>query len=84
MTENTPQPEGLFGEGGPESAAINARTDAALGVFVDIIAFESSETVKSLGPYPDTRTAEKADRGVQYQMDHERFYTQIRNEGAPA
>lgn len=78
------QPEGLFGEGGAESAAINARTDEALAVFIDLIAFESSETIKSLGPYPDVRTAEKADRGLQYQINHERLYTQIRNEGVTA
>lgn len=48
--------------------------------YVDIISYETSETVKSLGPYPDERTAEKAERGLGYQLDHERYYTQTRAE----
>lgn len=32
---NIAQPEGLFGEGGPVSASIHERTDAALTILVD-------------------------------------------------
>lgn len=48
--------------------------------YVDIIDHETSETIKSLGPYDSNRTAEKADRGLNYQIDHSRYYTQIREE----
>ena len=52
--------------------------------YVDIISHKANETVKSLGPYNSEKTAEKAERGLLYQLDHGRFYTQIRQEGAPS
>lgn len=51
--------------------------------YVDIIEFESSETVKSIDPYESERTAEKAERGLGYRLDRGRFYTQIRIDSAP-
>ena len=48
--------------------------------YVDIIEYETEETVKSLGPYPTDRMAEKADRGLGYQLDHSRFYSQLRKD----
>lgn len=45
--------------------------------FVDVIEYESGKTVKSLGPYSE-RQAEKADSGVNRQLNHADFYTIIR------
>ena len=46
--------------------------------YVDIIRYDDDETEKTLGPYSSEREAEKAERGVGYQLDHARFYTQVR------
>lgn len=48
--------------------------------YVDIIDAGTSETIETLGPYDSARTADKADRGLNYQIDHSRYYTQTREE----
>jgi hypothetical protein len=48
------------------------------GYFVDIIRYADDETEKTLGPFYSERQAEKAERGLWYQLDHSRFYTQVR------
>lgn len=49
--------------------------------YVDIIEHDVEKVFKSLGPYDSEHQAEKADRGLNFQIDHGRFYTQIRGEG---
>jgi hypothetical protein len=48
--------------------------------YVDIISYEGENVVKSLGPYESKRLAEKAERGLSYQLDYSRFYSQTRQE----
>ncbi len=49
--------------------------------YVDIIQYDTDEVVETLGPYASERQADRADSGVNINLDHERFYTQIRKEG---
>lgn len=49
--------------------------------YVDIIDRETGATVKALGPYATTRIADKAQRGVELNLDHSTYYTRIRDGG---
>ena len=45
--------------------------------FVEILSEETCAVVKSLGPYTSERQAEKAERGVSANLDHDRYYTRV-------
>lgn len=42
---------------------------------VEIVSYKTGEVVKTLGPYANERLAEKAERGVEANLDHENYYT---------
>ncbi len=46
-----------------------------LQLFIEIVDFQTDEVVKKLGPFPSERQREKADRGVNINLNHERFFT---------
>lgn len=48
--------------------------------YVDVIEYDTDEVVKTLGPYTTERLADEIERVLGYQIDHQRFYTQIRKE----
>lgn len=48
--------------------------------FVDFIDLVSGSTLKSRGPYYSERQAETAERGVNRNLNHASYYTQIREE----
>lgn len=50
--------------------------------YIDIISHETGETIKTLGPYASGRLADRAESGLTRQIDHERFYSRQRKEGA--
>lgn len=45
------------------------------GLFVEIVEFPGDKVIERLGPYGSENAAEKADRGVNSNLNHERFYT---------
>lgn len=47
------------------------------GHFVEIVSHVGDNVVKTLGPYDSERTAERAERGVEMNLDHASFYTRI-------
>lgn len=49
--------------------------------YVDIIVRETGTTIKALGPYATARTADKAQRGAEQNLDHSMYYTRTRDEG---
>ncbi len=48
------------------------------GFYVAIVAFNDEATVREIGPQPTKKGAEKVEDGVNINLDHERFYTEIR------
>lgn len=48
--------------------------------YVDVVRAATGEIEKSLGPYGSERTAERAEDGLNRNIDHERYYTDIREE----
>lgn len=44
---------------------------------VEIRAYDDDQPVKALGPYASKRQAERADGGVNINLDHSAFYTAI-------
>ncbi len=48
-----------------------------MGWFVDIIEYEGDKVEKTLGPYGTERQADRADDGVNINLNHERFYTRV-------
>lgn len=44
---------------------------------VEVVDLETSKIVKTLGPYSSERQAERADDGVQHNLNHEAYFTQI-------
>jgi hypothetical protein len=44
-------------------------------MYVEVVSYETGEVVKTLGPYASERLAEKAERGVEANLDHENYYT---------
>lgn len=48
--------------------------------FVDVVAVASDEVVRTLGPYESESLAERAERGLNMQINHESFYTNAREE----
>lgn len=47
--------------------------------YVEIIEYDTEEVVKSLGPMEKYRT-EKVDAGMNINLNHEKYYTAIRQE----
>lgn len=47
--------------------------------FVHIIEHGTERVESELGPYDSERTAERADDGVNRNLDHSRFYTMVRS-----
>lgn len=45
--------------------------------YIKIVSYESGETVKEIGPYASERSADRGEAGVNVNLDHERFYTEI-------
>lgn len=43
---------------------------------VEVVAYENDEVVKTI-PCDDERSAERVERGVEINMDHERFFTRV-------
>ena len=44
-------------------------------MYVEVVSYETGEVVKTLGPYASERLAEKAQDGVDANLDHENYYT---------
>lgn len=47
---------------------------------VHIVDRDTDAVIKVLGPYHSAREAEKAERGVNRQIDHANYYTRIHEE----
>lgn len=47
------------------------------GFFVQIIESATNNVEKELGPYASERLADRADNGVNINLDQERFYTLV-------
>lgn len=47
--------------------------------FVDILSYEDDTRIRRLGPFPSMHLADKADDGVNRNLNHEMFYTEIVN-----
>ncbi len=45
--------------------------------FIDIVEYEGDRIEKTLGPYGSERVADRGDRGVNINLNHERFYTRV-------
>lgn len=43
--------------------------------WVELVESPGDVVVKRLGPFPSERMAEKCERGVNINLNHERFYT---------
>lgn len=44
---------------------------------VNVVEYKTGDVVKTLGPYPSERQAEKADDGLQRNLNHELYFTEI-------
>lgn len=44
---------------------------------VEIVAFDGRRVEHTIGPYASERLAERADAGLNRQLDHGRFFTRI-------
>ncbi len=44
-------------------------------LFVEVVESATDEVVKRLGPFASEHLAEKADRGANINLNHDRFYT---------
>lgn len=45
--------------------------------YVQVIEFDTGEAIRRLGPYNSKRLAENAERGIERNLDHSRFFTRI-------
>jgi hypothetical protein len=45
--------------------------------FVEIRLYETDEVEKTLGPFPNERMADKADRGLNINLNHDLYYTLV-------
>jgi hypothetical protein len=50
--------------------------------YVEVLKIGTDEIVRRLGPH-DERTAERVERGVSINLDHEKFYTRIVEDEQP-
>lgn len=47
---------------------------------VDVIAYDDGAVVKTLGPFATQRAADRADDGLNRNLDHAAYYTVIRRQ----
>ena len=48
--------------------------------YVDVIETATGNTVQSIGPTYSRRSAEQVERGVNINLNHEKFHTEVREE----
>ena len=49
--------------------------------YVDVIKYDGDQRVKRLGPYSTERMADKADRGVSINLNHDEYWTKVYEQG---
>ena len=45
--------------------------------YVDVIAFKGEERIRRMGPFTSERAADRVDRGVNINLDHDLYFTRI-------